>query len=47
MTDQTMMDVLAKAPGQDEVLPFSVDALDVRGRVVHLPIVPIHARRGP
>nr|WP_306264499.1 Hsp33 family molecular chaperone [Pararhizobium sp. IMCC3301] len=36
MTDQTMMDVLAKAPGQDEVLPFSVDALDVRGRVVHL-----------
>lgn len=36
MTDQTMMDVLARAPGQDEVLPFSVDALDVRGRVVHL-----------
>lgn len=36
MSDQTTMDVLARAAGQDEVLPFSVDALDVRGRVVHL-----------
>lgn len=36
MTDQTTMDALTKAPGHDEVLPFSVDALDVRGRVVHL-----------
>lgn len=36
MTDQTMMDALSRAPGHDEVLPFSVDALDVRGRVVHL-----------
>ncbi len=36
MTDQTTMDALSKAPGHDEVLPFSVDALDIRGRVVHL-----------
>lgn len=36
MSDQTTMDVLAKPAGQDEVLPFSVDALDVRGRIVHL-----------
>lgn len=36
MSDQTTMDVLAKAAGQDEVLPFSVDALDVRGRIVNL-----------
>lgn len=36
MTDQTTLDVLTKAPGHDEVLPFSVDALDVRGRMVNL-----------
>lgn len=30
------MDALTNAPGHDKVLPFSVDSLDVRGRVVHL-----------
>lgn len=30
------MDALNNAPGHDTVLPFSVDSLDVRGRVVHL-----------